>query len=157
MTMLDSLLSAIGGAPALPGARCRHRSHLFDERGGDEPEDVAEQRHQQGADLLGLSECVIEGDRARDDFGGKVRLEIEDNSAFLEPLRPAANNGFVIISNLDAPPPPAAVLPPALGLCKVCPALAGCSEWFDALPARKRPTGVVAGIVNSPKKEGTSA
>lgn len=92
MTMLDSLLSALGGAPALPGARCRHRSHLFDERGGDEPEDVAEQRHQQ-----------------------------------------------------------------ALGLCKVCPALAGCSEWFDALPARKRPTGVVAGIVNSPKKEGTSA
>lgn len=89
MTMLDSLLAAIGGAPALPGAKCRHRHHLFDERGPDEPEDVAEQRHAQ-----------------------------------------------------------------ALGLCRLCPSLAGCQRWYADLPARHRPTGVIAGIVNSPNKRG---
>lgn len=85
---LDRLLAAVGAAPALPGARCRHRSHLFDEAGKDEPPGVVEERHAQ-----------------------------------------------------------------ALGLCRICPALASCSEWFDSLPAPKRPTGVVAGIVNKPTKE----
>ena len=80
MTMLDNLLTALGGAPSLPGAKCRNRHHLFDERGPDEPEDVAEQRHQQ-----------------------------------------------------------------ALGLCRICPALASCETWYLTLPSRKRPAGAVAG------------
>lgn len=37
MNQLDVLLAVIGAAPALPGARCRGRSHLFD--GGPAGED----------------------------------------------------------------------------------------------------------------------
>jgi hypothetical protein len=36
----------------------------------------------------------------------------------------------------------------ALNLCRGCPALAGCAAWFDSLPRRQRPTGVVAGRVS---------
>jgi Transcription factor WhiB len=36
----------------------------------------------------------------------------------------------------------------ALALCRQCPALAGCSAWFEALPAKRRPQGVIAGRVN---------
>lgn len=35
----------------------------------------------------------------------------------------------------------------ALNLCAECPALSRCSDWFDSLPARKRPEGVTAGRV----------
>ena len=35
----------------------------------------------------------------------------------------------------------------ALGLCRLCPALAGCTAWFDSLPRGKRPQGVIAGRV----------
>ncbi|QFS89496.1 hypothetical protein FIV07_01995 [Mycobacterium sp. THAF192] len=35
----------------------------------------------------------------------------------------------------------------ALGLCRLCPALTDCSEWFDSLPRAKRPQGVIAGRV----------
>ena len=35
----------------------------------------------------------------------------------------------------------------ALGLCRLCPALADCSEWFGSLPRGKRPQGVIAGRV----------
>ena len=48
---LHDLLSALVGAPALPGARCRHKSHLFDERAADEAPEVAEQRHEQAVGL----------------------------------------------------------------------------------------------------------
>ncbi|ORW69818.1 hypothetical protein AWC24_04660 [Mycolicibacter senuensis] len=88
--MVEVLSAVLAGAPALPGARCRNRSHLFDERGPDEPQDVADQRHQQ-----------------------------------------------------------------ALGLCKVCPALASCERWYSALPARKKPSGVIAGRI--PAKRGRPA
>ncbi|KHO18648.1 hypothetical protein [Mycolicibacterium setense] len=37
MNQLDALMAALGAAPALPGARCRGRSHLFD--GGPPGED----------------------------------------------------------------------------------------------------------------------
>lgn len=84
--VVEVLSAVLAGAPSLPGARCRNRSHLFDERGYDEPEDIAEQRHTQ-----------------------------------------------------------------ALGLCRICPALASCEAWYTALPARKRPTGVVAGRPPAPK------
>jgi hypothetical protein len=33
----------------------------------------------------------------------------------------------------------------AIALCSRCPALARCEDWFDALPPRKRPAGVIAG------------
>lgn len=33
----------------------------------------------------------------------------------------------------------------ALRLCRSCPALASCSQWFDSLPPRHRPLGVIAG------------
>jgi len=73
------LLLAVG-APALPGARCRGRAHLFDEPEQGEPAELVEQRHAQ-----------------------------------------------------------------ALGLCRHCPALTACAAWFDTLPPRQRPAGVVAG------------
>lgn len=34
----------------------------------------------------------------------------------------------------------------ALRCCGRCPALDPCRKWFDGLPARRRPPGVVAGI-----------
>jgi hypothetical protein len=36
----------------------------------------------------------------------------------------------------------------ALELCAVCPALRACAAWFDGLPAKQRPRGVVAGRLN---------
>ena len=33
----------------------------------------------------------------------------------------------------------------ARGLCQRCPALAACTAWVESLPARRRPTGIVAG------------
>jgi WhiB family redox-sensing transcriptional regulator len=41
----------------------------------------------------------------------------------------------------------------ALSLCSRCPSLSRCEEWFDALPARKRPFGVVAGRVNQRERK----
>ncbi|MFN3003462.1 hypothetical protein ACK12G_09415 [Mycolicibacterium wolinskyi] len=84
-----SLLDAIGVAPALPGARCRGKAHLFDEAGAHENPEIAEQRHAQ-----------------------------------------------------------------ALGLCRGCTALASCQAWLGTLPRSKRPTGVVAGRLNTPKRPG---
>lgn len=42
----------------------------------------------------------------------------------------------------------------ALRLCRTCPALGSCRTWFDALPRRQRPLGVVAGRVNGPNPPG---
>jgi hypothetical protein len=47
----NGLLTALAGAPALPGARCRGKPHLFDEGRPDEPDDVVAARH---AQALGL-------------------------------------------------------------------------------------------------------
>lgn len=85
---LETLLLALAGAPSLPGAKCRGRSHLFDEAAPGEASEITDRRHQQ-----------------------------------------------------------------ALGLCRICPALASCTQWYAALPARKRPPGVVAGTIN-PKPVG---
>lgn len=51
MSPLDALLAAVGVAPALPGARCRGRHHLFDELQRGEPVAVAGQRHLQAIGL----------------------------------------------------------------------------------------------------------
>ena len=42
---LADLLDALAGAPALPGARCRGRAHLFDPGHPGEPVTVTEARH----------------------------------------------------------------------------------------------------------------
>lgn len=47
MTSIEGLLGALLGAPSLPGARCRGRSHLFDEAEQYEPVELVEQRHAQ--------------------------------------------------------------------------------------------------------------
>jgi hypothetical protein len=36
----------------------------------------------------------------------------------------------------------------ALRLCKSCPAMAGCSAWYDTLPLGARPPGVIAGRIS---------
>lgn len=87
---LQSLLEAVGAAPALPGARCRGRHHLFDPATAHEDPDTTTQRHTQ-----------------------------------------------------------------AIGLCRLCPALALCTEWFDNLKPSRRPPGVVAG--RAPKPVGRPA
>ena len=33
----------------------------------------------------------------------------------------------------------------ARGLCQRCPSLDACTGWVESLPARRRPTGIVAG------------
>lgn len=57
-----NLLDAIGVAPALPGARCRGRHHLFDARGPDEPPETAAARHRQAIGLCclcpSLADCT---------------------------------------------------------------------------------------------------
>jgi hypothetical protein len=80
MSQLDELLSALVGAPAFSGARCRGRHQLFDEAERYEPSEIVAARHAQ-----------------------------------------------------------------ALSLCHGCSALPRCGEWFNGLPPRNRPTGVVAG------------
>lgn len=90
----DGILRALAGAPALPGARCRGKPHLFDEARPDEPETVVSMRHSQ-----------------------------------------------------------------ALMLCDGCPSLSRCGDWFDSLPPRQRPSGVIAGRIwnsKTTKKENTA-
>jgi WhiB family redox-sensing transcriptional regulator len=36
----------------------------------------------------------------------------------------------------------------ALAECRRCPALAACRAWFDELPPRRRPEGVIAGQIH---------
>jgi Transcription factor WhiB len=85
-TAYDDILAAVGAAPALPGAKCRGRHHLFDPAAPNEDPETVSQRHAQ-----------------------------------------------------------------ALGLCRHCPALKRCQDWFYGLPVSKRPAGVVAGVVRESK------
>lgn len=48
---LTDLLLALAGAPALPGARCRGKAHLFDEAAHGEAAETVEQRHAQALAL----------------------------------------------------------------------------------------------------------
>ena len=81
------VFAALGAIPALPGARCRNRSQLFDLRPDDDP------------------------------------------------TRPDAEAT-------------------ALALCSRCPSLDRCRHWFDSLPPKQRPLGVIAGQVNLPAPVG---
>ena len=49
--LLVDLLAALAGAPALPGARCRGRPHLFDPAGAAEAEASVADRHRQAVGL----------------------------------------------------------------------------------------------------------
>jgi hypothetical protein len=51
-TQLDDILAAVGAAPALPGAKCRGRHHLFDPAGLSEDPNTVAARH-----ALALSLC----------------------------------------------------------------------------------------------------
>jgi hypothetical protein len=43
----------------------------------------------------------------------------------------------------------------ALQICHTCcPALTACEQWFDGLPDRLRPTGIVGGAVRRPPAPG---
>lgn len=39
----------------------------------------------------------------------------------------------------------------AVELCRQCPALNRCSDWLAGLPPRRRPIGVIAGVVRKPR------
>lgn len=51
MTSLDTLVGLLLGAPALPGAKCRRRHHLFDEPAAGESPERVRQRHAQALRL----------------------------------------------------------------------------------------------------------
>ena len=51
MSALETLLASLAGVPALPGARCRGRHHLFDAKLAGEEADVANARHAQALAL----------------------------------------------------------------------------------------------------------
>jgi hypothetical protein len=59
----DTLIAQLAGAPSLPGARCRGRSHLFDARADREPAPVVEQRHAQAVGLCTRCPALV---RCRD-------------------------------------------------------------------------------------------
>lgn len=63
MSTPESLFAALLGAPALPGAKCRGRSHLFDEAGADEDASTTEFRHQHAVTLCrscaALASCQV--------------------------------------------------------------------------------------------------
>lgn len=50
---IETLIATLAGTPALPGARCRGRHHLFDEAAHTETAETVTARHQQA---LGLCE-----------------------------------------------------------------------------------------------------
>ena len=49
--MFNSLIATLRGIPALPGAKCRGRSHLFDTPAPGEQPEVTELRHTQAIGL----------------------------------------------------------------------------------------------------------
>jgi WhiB family redox-sensing transcriptional regulator len=67
MTSLDTLVAALAGAPALPGARCRGRHHLFDAAAAGENPDTVNARHGQALGLCSrcpaLASCADWFDR----------------------------------------------------------------------------------------------
>ena len=56
---LDHLLAAIRSAPALPGARCRGRSHLFDPQHPQERPEATDARHVQALGLCSLCPSLV--------------------------------------------------------------------------------------------------
>jgi len=91
VTSIDSLLGALLGAPALPGAKCRRRHRLFDEPAeGERPAQVA-QRHQMALRLCescpALAPCedwvmnrLSPRDRPYGVIAGRVRTRRKNNT-----------------------------------------------------------------------------
>jgi WhiB family redox-sensing transcriptional regulator len=45
----------------------------------------------------------------------------------------------------------------ALRICQSCPALQKCSQWFESLPPKDRPVGVVANRISTRKERKRTA
>lgn len=92
---LADVLLSLAGSPALPGARCRGRHTLFDERGPDEPAEVAAQRHSQALTLCqrcpALDRCTawIEELPPRQRPPGVVAAQLRAHKPVGRPKRPA--------------------------------------------------------------------
>lgn len=81
-TVLDDLLLSLAGAPALPGARCRGKPHLFDPPTHGESSETAAARHFQALGLCSrcpaLNQCrawiasLPKGQRPKGVVAGKV-------------------------------------------------------------------------------------
>lgn len=88
--MFATLLAALRGAPSLPGARCRGRSHLFDPPAPREDPEVVAARHAQalglchGCESLDPCRTWVDGlPRGRRPLGvtaGQVRVPRTDAS-----------------------------------------------------------------------------
>ena len=63
MNQFERLLSSLAGVPLLRGARCRGRHYLFDAQEGDEPDDVASERHLQALGLCQLCPALRDCER----------------------------------------------------------------------------------------------
>lgn len=85
---MDSLLGSLLGAPALPGAKCRGRSLVFDPARRGEHEDAVAQRHLQA--LLLCDTCP-------------ARLPCEQ---WLNSLTPAHKPLGVVAGQIVQPPKP---------------------------------------------------
>jgi hypothetical protein len=48
-----------------------------------------------------------------------------------------------LFDNTDDP----AAVDQAIGLCRQCSCLDKCRTWYESLPPRRRPLGVVAGVI----------
>lgn len=84
---LTALLAAVGAAPALPGARCRGKHHLFDEQGKHEELGTAAERH---AQALGLcTHCTA----------------LASCQTWFETLKPSRRPQGVVAGRLNAPKP----------------------------------------------------
>ena len=57
--MFDSLLDALRSAPALPGARCRGKPHLFDPQHPQERPEATDARHVQALGLCSLCPSLM--------------------------------------------------------------------------------------------------
>lgn len=82
------MFALIGTVPALPGARCRHRSHLFDPPEGRETAEAVQARQGQALALCGGCPALR---RCREWFTS---------------LTPAKKPTGVIAGRIHQPPPP---------------------------------------------------
>ncbi|HPY26001.1 MAG TPA: hypothetical protein PLK19_16960 [Mycobacterium sp.] len=86
MTAIGSLFAAIG-TPALPGARCRGRHHLFDDAAQGEPADTVEARHRQAIRLC--QRCPA----------------LEPCQTWLDSLPPSRRPAGVVAGRINSRPP----------------------------------------------------
>ena len=83
---------------------------------------------------------------------------LADLAAVVPPLRGCACRGRAELFDrtISGAAPRAQLLQArheALALCGSCDALPACRRWVAAIPADRRPAGVVAGQISSPRRE----